>query len=125
MNNEKNFFFDAVGWKSYCSRLYGGARRWLGALGAQQAQTWAGVGAGRAGGMGAGALGGTGAGAQGVGARGARAAERGSRRGSALNVRGRAGWAAGARPGRWARGLGAWAGLGQCTRCTRPIIDPF
>ena len=35
--------------------------------------------------------------------------------------------------GRWARGrqalgargLGAWAGLGQCTRCTRPIFDPF
>ena len=23
------------------------------------------------------------------------------------------------------RGLGAWAGLGQCTRCTRPIFDPF
>ena len=33
--------------------------------------------------------------------------------------------AAGARPGCWARGLGAWAGLGQCTRCTRPIFDPF
>ena len=30
-----------------------------------------------------------------------------------------------ARPGRWARGLGAWAGLGQCTQCTRPIFDPF
>ena len=28
----------------------------------------------------------------------------------------------GARPG---RGLGAWAGLGQCTQCTRPIFDPF
>ena len=26
---------------------------------------------------------------------------------------------------RGARGLGAWAGLGQCTRCTRPIFDPF
>ena len=24
-----------------------------------------------------------------------------------------------------ARGLGAWAGLGQCTRCIRPIFDPF
>ena len=22
-------------------------------------------------------------------------------------------------------GLGAWAGFGQCTRCTRPIFDPF
>ena len=33
MNNEKKKKknFDAVGWKSYCSRLYGGARRWLGA----------------------------------------------------------------------------------------------
>ena len=30
--------------------------------------------------------------------------------------------ARGARPG---RGLGAWAGLGQCTRCIRPISDPF
>ena len=28
--------------------MYGGARRWLGALGAQQAQAWAGVGASRA-----------------------------------------------------------------------------
>ena len=26
---------------------------------------------------------------------------------------------------RGARGLGTWAGLGQCTRCTRPIFDPF
>ena len=40
--------FDAVGWKLYCSRLSGGARRWLGALGAQQAQAWAGMGASRA-----------------------------------------------------------------------------
>ena len=70
--------------------------------------------AGRAGSMGAGALGGTGAGARGAGARG-----------RARSVRGRAGWAAGARPGRWARGLGAWAGLGQCTRCTLPIFYPF
>ena len=46
----------------------------------------------------------------------------GSRRGRA---RGWAGWAAGARPGSWARGLGVGAGLGQCTRCTRPIFDPF
>ena len=30
--------------------------------------------------------------------------------------------ARGARPG---RGLGAWASLGQCTQCTRPIFDPF
>ena len=27
--------------------------------------------------------------------------------------------------GRQARGLGPWAGLGLCTRCTRPIFDPF
>ena len=28
--------------------------------------------------------------------------------------------------GRWARAArAAWAGLGQCTRCTRPIFDPF
>ena len=27
---------------------------------------------------------------------------------------------------RWVRGArAAWAGLGQCTRCTRPIFDPF
>ena len=52
------------------------------------------------GGMGAGALGGTGAGERGAGARGARAVGRGSRRGRARSVRGRAGWAAGARPGR-------------------------
>ena len=26
---------------------------------------------------------------------------------------------------RGAHGLGAWAGLGQCTRCTQPIFDPF
>ena len=27
---------------------------------------------------------------------------------------------------RWAReARAAWAGLGQCTRCTRPIFDPF
>ena len=64
-------------------------------------------------------------------ARGARAVQA-----RALGARGRAGQAAtasrargtdtaGARPGRWARGLGAWAGLGLCTRCTRPIFDPF
>ena len=50
--------FDAVGWKSYCSRLYCGAGRWLGcwacwcwaldagqALGARGARRWACVGA--------------------------------------------------------------------------------
>ena len=33
--------------------------------------------------------------------------------------------ATGARPGHWARGLGARAGLGLCTRCTRPVFDPI
>ena len=57
-------------------------------------------------------------------------AGRGSKRGRARSVRGRAGWAAGAWPGRWARGLGAGrglgarAGLGLCTRCTRPVFGP-
>ena len=37
----------------------------------------------------------------------------------------RAAWALGARPGPWARGLGVRAGLGLCTRCTRPIFDLF
>ena len=36
----------------------------------------------------------------------------------------RAGSAGHARPGRWARGLGARAGLGLCTRCTRPVFGP-
>ena len=76
----------------------------------------------------------------------------GAGRGTQASVRGRAGRrrqaaAAGERSGRvgvcgsWAqaggRALGArqagagragratWAGLGQCTRCTRPIFDPF
>ena len=57
---------------------------------------------------------------------GARQGAGGRRAGRAQQWRGRrAAWALGARPGRWARGLGAWAGLGQCTRCTRPIFDPF
>ena len=60
-----------------------------------------------------------------AGKRGARVAGRGSRRWHARSVRGRASWVAGAGPGRWARGLGARAGLGQCTRCTWPIFDPF
>ena len=53
--------------------------------------------------------------------------------GKALGARQGAGRAAGRRwacgrqalSARGARGLGAWAGLGQCTRCTRPIFDPF
>ena len=50
------------------------------------------------------------------GARGAgRHAGRGSRRGPAWSARGRASWA---------RGLGARAGLGLCTRCTRPVFGP-
>ena len=40
-------------------------------------------------------------------------------------------WSAGGRASGRRRGLGmawalgAWAGLGQCTRCTRPIFAPF
>ena len=146
---------DAVGWKSYCSRLYCGARRWLGAGWAHWArsrrkrgQAWAqagvqgargrracvrraGVarerGAGALGGMGAGALGGTGAGARGAGARGR---EDGGARGARAAVGAGARGACGAGPaGRQTRGLGAgraaWADLGQCTRCTLPIFDPF
>ena len=44
MNNEKKKKIDAVGWKSYCSRLYCGAGRWQ-ALGA--GRRWALAGAGR------------------------------------------------------------------------------
>ena len=140
MKNKKKKIYGTEA-KGYCPfEQAGGARRWLGALGAQQALAWR---AGRAGvarralsGMGAGRHGRRRAGrwrararsrARGRQARGRRGARgaRGSRRGRARSVRGRAGWAAGARPGRWARGLGAWAGLGLCTRCTRPIFDPF
>ena len=48
-----------------------------------------------------------------TGGRRGRAAGRGRRAAGALGV------------GRWACGLGARAGLGQCIRCTRPIFDPF
>ena len=58
------------------------------------------------------------AGARGTGARVRQAS--GSRRGRPRSPRGRAGWAAGARPGRWAR-----AGYGLCTRCTWPVLDPI
>ena len=44
--------------------------------------------------------------------------------GRALGARQAGRWARG-RQALGARGLGAWAGLGQCTRCTRPIFDPF
>ena len=47
-----------------------------------------------------------------AGVAGARAAGRGNRRGRAQSARGRAGWAAGARPGRWARGLALGCALG-------------
>ena len=80
----------------------------------------------------------TGAGARGraVGAQAASAGRAGGTDVRALGAGGRTGQAeaacrahgtdaAGARPERWARGLGAWAGLGLCTRCTRPIFDPF
>ena len=65
---------------------------------------------------GSGSLQGAGAaGARGAGARGAgpRARTVGARQ-----------QARGARPGCWASGLGARAGYGLCTRCTRPVFDP-
>ena len=53
-------------------------------------------------------------------------AQGGRRTGAGMRVRARAigSWARG-RQALGACGLGAWAGLGQCTRCTRPIFDPF
>ena len=137
---KKKIFFDAVGWKSYCSRLWSWARHrargWADcaqqALGERacwtcQARAAGGLErawrAGRAGAhraAGARAL----AGERQLGARqgAGRAAGRWAR-GRALGARqAGAGRAAGRR---WARGLGAWARLGQCTRCTRPIFDPF
>ena len=57
-------------------------------------------------------------GRRGVGARGA------GRWAWARGARG-AGRGLGARGARPGRGLGGWAGLGQCTRCTRPIFYPF
>ena len=122
MNEKKKKKFYGTEAKGYCPfEQASGARRWLGALGAQQAQAWragrAGVargrGAGALGGMGAGALGGTGAGARGAGARGRAAWRAGGRRadGGARGARAeragqgrlggrRAAWALGARPGR-------------------------
>ena len=55
-------------------------------------------------------------------------AEGGVQAGAQAGAQGRARGSKGARgvwPGRWARGLGAWVGLGLCTWCTRPIFDPF
>ena len=82
--------------KLYCDNGLG-AGRWLGA-------GW--TLAGRAGGMGAGALGDTGAGARGAGC-------------GAQGVRSRG--AAGARPGRWARGLGTQAGQ-ECALSAPDLI---
>ena len=74
---------------------------------------------------------GTGLGVEGVvhnrqGARQGRAAGRARGRGARgrqVQAGGRrAGSAGHAGPGRWARGLGARAGLGLCTRCTRPVF---
>ena len=120
-----------------CRRWAGAGARWAEALGARRQARQACVGAGR--------------GAQ-AGVRGRwawRAGRRAWARGQAAEARERSGahasWACAAggrsragrerqarrgRAGRWAwargaRGLGAWAGLGQCTRCTRPIFDPF
>ena len=91
-------------------------RRWA----RQQARAQA--GAGELGGLGAGRVGGAlGARAdarQGEQAAGARAA--GTRAAGERGPHSRG--AAGARPRGWASGLGARAGLGLCTRCTRPIF---
>ena len=63
-----------------------------------------------------------------LGERGARGAQAGGRRGRA-GRRATGGECAAGR--RWARGaraawaLGARAGCGLCTRCTRPFFDPF
>ena len=168
---------DAVGWKSYCSRLWSWARHrargWADcaqqALGeracwACQARAAGGLErawlAGRAGARRASVLGSAGGrrtsaggrtGASGRTGAGRRARARASgnwaqeqadgralgarqgagrpagrwARGRALGALQGAGRAAGRRWARGARGLGAWAGLGQCTRCTRPIFDPF
>ena len=122
-------------WACWCAGRGAGVRRraqawaqgrWAGVRGALGWRAW-GARQGRAVGVARGRQG-----ARAAGAQGGRCS--GSRRAGARGMRGRG--AAGraelerhrrcarghARPG---RGLGAWAGLGQCTRCTRPIVDPF
>ena len=46
-----------------------------------------------------------------------------ARQGAAAGAGARGGRGAGL-AGRWARSLGARAGLGLCTRCTRPVFGP-
>ena len=146
MNNEKNFFFDAVGWKSYCNTknvvLWSWACwRWaLGVLplGAQAeragracwareagghawgARAWR---AGRADGMGAGRHGRRSA-VAGAAASWASVRERADGRGRAGGRQRRAGRA---QQGRQARGLGAWAGqdcaLGAPDLIFKPVFD--
>ena len=146
-NEKKNFCAEKLNFgllPKYIERLGSWAGRWarlLGvqALGARGALRRACVGARARAQVGAGALGHAGrswqAGGRRAGAgkcadtggRGARDRRRLGRRAG----RARQGAAAGASAraavlaGRWARGLSARAGLGQCTRCTRPIFDPF
>ena len=103
MEKKKNF--DAVGWKSYCSRLYGGARHWLGAGWApwarsmrRRGQAWA-----QAGVQGAGRAWARGRALQACGRRGQRQAERA------------AGWASGSSGRQSAR----QAGLAAAARRVR------
>ena len=132
MKNEKKFWVQNLKWATahLSRRLGAGQRRGALGWGAGRAQAgtagvlgrWAWRASRRAWARGQAQAGGSSARAQrargrarqlGAGARGA--AGRGNRRGRAR----------GARPGRgWALGA-AWAGLGQCTRCTRPIFDQF
>ena len=141
MKNEKNFWVQNLKWATaHLSRRLGagqaqGARgaclgsagaRWAGALGARRQARQACMGA-RAG---------AGRRQQRSSAAGAWACATAGRRRRQVVVRWARGRAQGAgrvagrrwarsRQARGARGLGAWASLGQCTRCTRPIFDLF
>ena len=111
----------------------GAGRRWARVAGrTARSRRWASVRTGRA--RRARQAGVSGRGAQGVLGRTGLACWGGRRTGAGGRVRARArasgSWAqaqAGGRAlgARGARGLDAWAGLGQCTQCTRPIFDPF
>ena len=107
-----------VGRAGHAEQAAGGAGRALGAAGhgrasgrrrCRQLSAWAGGVAG----------------ARACGAGGGRRAGRATGEVQALGARqAGAGHEGRARPGRWARGLGARAGYELCTRCTRPVFDP-
>ena len=116
----------------FCIATVGWARRWAGRAGRAGSRLGAGrAGAGRAGrARGAGGWEQHGKGAAGNERAGERACGAGGGRltGRARQA-GRKRWAssghvAGAQPGRWARGLGACAGLELCIRRTRPVFRP-